>query len=268
MNNKKQILDKYLNYRNIWDRKDITGFNSTDEMGIDYKVTETGLFLPSPTLFINKLFEDLIGNNFIKKDDVFLDAGAGDGRVNHIAVINGIESSIGIESDVDIVEKSKKQTDVLEENGILKRGAVKLFDGNFTNPETYTKNNIDVSEVKVFFNYLNGWKELIDFIDKKSPINTKLVLINENFRTEDRVLDKISGYKSMKVVQIVKYVYWKEKNKVELLTPKVLDELKSINPDIESSHAEIDMSDTGHASFINTEMDSVITVYLCEKILD
>ena len=263
--NKKIKIEKYKELREIFDQKDETGFLAIGELGIDYRVTEAGLFLPSGTAFLDKLFEDLIKDNYINRKEIFLDAGSGDGRVNHIAAINGVEKSIGIEYSVDILEKSKKQTHKFEEANIIKKDRVKLIAGDFTKLDSYAKEGIEVGNVKAFFNYLNGWKELLAFIDENGTVGTKLILVNQQFSVEDRVVQGILKFDSIDLLKIVKYIFWKDSDEAEIITPKILRELKKVDSTIEDQHVILDISDKDQVSVSDSDNYYVTTVYLCEK---
>lgn len=266
--NKNSKLEEYKNLRETLDQRDETGFIASNEIGIDYQVTEVGLFLPSGTTFLNKLFEDLIGSGFINPKEVFLDAGSGDGRVNHIAALNGVEKSIGIEYSLDTLEKSIKQTQKFEEANIIKKGVVKLIAGDFTKIETYTKEKIEVESIKTFFNYLNDWRDLLDFVDNNSTVGTKIILMDEQFNLSDRVVEGISKFPSIKLVKVVKYIHWKRKDEAELLTPEILEELKMLDGTIENQHTLLDISEKGKVSVRDVDNHLVTTVYLCEKVSD
>jgi len=263
---KKIKLDKYKKQREIFDQRDESGFNAVDELGIDYVATKVGVFLPAGTTFLDKLFEDLIGEDFIKKDEIFLDAGSGDARVNHIAALNGVKKSIGIEYDEDILEKSKKQTNKLEELNIIEKGSVKLLAGDFSKLDTYVKEGVEAKDINVFFNYLNGWRDMLSFIDKNSPTGTKIILMDKQFSVADRVMQGISKFDSIDLLKIVKYVYWKDTDKAEILTPELLEKLKKEDGNIESQYTFLDISKDNHFSMVDSDNFYVTTVYLCEKL--
>lgn len=263
--NKKLKLEEYKKLRAIFDEKDQSGFKSVNEMGIDYEVTEAGLFLPSETVFLDKLFEDLISQNFINPRELFLDAGSGDARVNHVASINGIENSIGIEYSAKVLEKSHLQTQKFEEEGIIKKDSVKLICGDFTELDTYKKAGINPKDIKTFFNYVNGWKKLLEFINKNSTTGTKLILMDEQFNVSNTIIKEISKYKSIELKEVKKYVYWKDKDESEIMTPEVLEKLKRLDKTIENQHTVLDISPSGQVSIIETGY-RVITVYLSEKV--
>jgi len=263
--NKKIKLDKYKKQREIFDQRDETGFNAVDELGIDYVTTEVGLFLPSGTVFLDKLLEDLIFGDFIKRDEIFLDAGSGDARVNHVAALNGVEKSIGIEYDKDILEKSKKQTDKLEELDIIEKNSIKLIAGDFAKLDTYLKEGVEAKNINVFFNYLNGWRDMLSFINENSPVGTKIILVDKQFGVADRVTQGISKFDSIDLLKIVKYVSWKDADKAEILTPKLLDKIKKEDHNIENQYTFLDVSKDNNISEIDSDSFYVTTVYLCEK---
>jgi len=262
---KKDNLEKYKKLREIFDQKDKTGFNSINEFGIDYGLTQAGLFLPSGTSFLDKLFKDLISEGYIDRKKVFLDAGSGDGRVNHVAAINGVESSVGIEYSVDILEKSKIQTRKFEDENIFNKNVVKLIAGDFTKLNTYTRNGVEVESIGAFFNYLNGWRDLINFVDKNSASGTKLILIDQQFKVAERVIQEISKFESINLLKIVKYVYQKNTDTVDILTPEKLKDIKKDDLSIEDQHTFLDISGSDKISVLDSSNYCVTTVYLCEK---
>jgi SAM-dependent methyltransferase len=262
---KRSKIKEYLKLREIFDQKDETGFKSIHEIGIDYKTTEMGIFLAAETVFLYKLFQDLISKGFLNPTQPFLDAGSGDARVNHMATLNGVENSIGIEYSPEIIEKSKKQTQAFEDAEIIEKDCVKLIQGDFTEIETYTQNGLDIKNIKVFFNYINGWKELVNFIDKNSPVGIKIILIDEQFNTSRRITEEISKYKSIELKEPIKYIYNKDKNDAELLTPELLNKIKESDNLIEKHHIHVDVSASGQFSITETNY-RVITVYLFEKV--
>lgn len=263
--NKKLKLAEYKKLREKFDRKDSTGFNSVEEFGIDYQITDIGLFLPSGTVFLDKLFEDLIKDGYINTQKIFLDAGSGDGRVNHIAAMNGIKKSVGIEYSEDILEKSITQTQKFEEKNIIEKDSVKLIAGDFTNLDTYTKGEIDVKKVGTFFNYLNGWSDLLTFIDKNGVAGAKLILMDQQFKVADRVVQEISKFDSFDLLKIVKYIFWKDRDEAEILTSEIIQELKKKDSSIENQHTSLDISDKNQVSVLESDDYYVSTVYLCEK---
>lgn len=262
--NKEIKLNQYKRLRKIFDQKDESGFESVNEFGIDYIETELGLFIPAKTFLVYKLFEDLIKSGFFDPRAPFLDAGSGDARVNQIASLNGVKISIGIECSPEIFEKSKKQTEKFEESKIIEKGSVKLIQGDFTNIDTYKKNGINVADIKTFFNFVNGWSQMLSFIDINSLSGTKIILIDEQFNTSDRILNEFSKYKSIRLKEVIKYVYYKDKDTAHLLTPELLKSLKENDRHIEKQHIQLDVSASGKFSFVESD-HSVVTVYLAEK---
>ncbi|MBX4201127.1 class I SAM-dependent methyltransferase [Candidatus Parcubacteria bacterium] len=262
---KRLKIKEYRKLREIFDQKDETGFKSIHEIGIDYKTTEVGTFLATETLILYKLLDDLILNGFLDPKLPFLDAGSGDARVNHMAALHGVKNSIGIEYSPEIFEKSRKQTQEFEDAGIIEKGHTTLIQGDFTNVETYAKNGLDIKNINTFFNYVNGWKQLLNFIDKNSPIGVKMILIEEEFNISSRIIKEISKYKSIKLKETIKYIYYKDKDDSELLTPTLLKKIKEFDGSIENQHIYLDISPLEQFSIRETDY-RVVTVYLFEKI--
>lgn len=264
--NKETKLQEYKKLRDLFDQRDVTGFIAAHEIGIDYVMTDVGIFLPSGTTFLDTLFQDLIGRGFINPDEVFLDAGSGDGRVSQIASLNGIKTSMGIEYSHDILKKSKQQTKVFEDAGILDTGSVILIPGDFAQLETYTREDISPKSIRTFFNYLNSWKGLLQFVQEHSTSGTKVILVNEQFDIEKRVVEGVGGFDSIMLKKIFRYVYWKDKDQAALLTPELLEEIKRVDETIEQQHLWVDIAENDHVSVRDNGNYKITTVYLCEKV--
>lgn len=263
---KEKKLQEYKKLRDLFDQRDATGFLAANEIGIDYVMTNVGIFLPSGMTFLNTLFEDLIERGFINPDETFLDAGSGDGRVSQIASLNGIKKSMGIEYSADILEKSRQQTKVIEDAGILDTSSVILIPGDFTQLETYTRAGIDPAGITTFFNYLNSWKELLQFVQEHSTSGTKVILINEQFDIENRVIEGIGECESIILKGVLRYVYYKDRDEAILMTPEILQEIKSMDDNIEQQHLVVDISEDDHVSVQECGNYKITTVYLCEKV--
>ncbi len=258
-------FEAYKKMRRVFDQKDESGFTSTHEIGIDYTTTEKGLFLPAETAVMYQLLDDALKSGFMNPAQPFVDAGSGDARVNHIAALLGVRTSIGIEYDGDIVEKSRAQTKAFEDAGIIPAGRITLLQGDFTDTATYTRHGINVQDIGTFFNYVNGWKSLLDFISTHGAVGTKLILIDEQYNVSNRIVETIGVHPTLSITDTVKYVYDAKRDTSEKLTDEKLHKLQKIDAELTSQHMHLDASHAGQ--FAITPRDyRVVTVYLCEKI--
>ncbi len=262
------VLEKFEAYkkmRRVFDQKDESGFTSTHEIGIDYTMTDKGLFLPAETAVMYQLLGDALASGFINPAQPFVDAGSGDARVNHIAALLGMRTSIGIEYTDDIVEKSRAQTKKFEDAGIIPSGRVTLLQGDFTDTTTYIQHGIDVQDIGTFFNYVNGWKGLLDFISTHGAVGTKLILIDEQYNVSDRIVEAIGANPALSITDTVKYVYDAKRDTAERLTDERLRELQKIDTELTSQHMHLDASHAGQFAIIPRDY-RVVTAYLCEKV--
>lgn len=263
--NAHEEFEAYKKLRHTFDQKDETGFISTHPLGIDFETTERGLFLPAETDVVYKLFKDALASGFLDAQSPFVDAGSGDARVNHIAALLGVRTSIGIEYAPAIVEKSIKQTHEFEQAGILSPGRVTIIQGDFTDTNTYARHGIDVRDIGTFFNYVNSWRGLLDFIETHAAIGTKLILTDEQFNVSNRVIEAIDAHPSLVIKDTIKYVYDKKLDVAERLTDARIQELQKIDPTIDAQHMHLDASPEGRFTIVDMPY-RVVTVYLCEKV--
>jgi hypothetical protein len=262
------VLEKFEVYkkmRRIFDQKDESGFTSTHEIGIDYTMTEKGLFLPAETTVMYQLLSDALKSGFMNPSQPFVDAGSGDARVNHIAALLGMRISIGIEYADDIVEKSRAQTKEFEDAGIIPAGRVILLQGDFTDPATYTQHGIDIHNIGTFFNYVNGWKGLLDFISTHGAVGTKLILIDEQYNVSSSIIEAIGAHPTLSITDTIKYVYDAKQDIAECLTDERLRKLQKIDAELTTQHMHLDASHAGQFAITKTDY-RVVMVYLCEKI--
>lgn len=258
-------LHAYKKLRQKFDQKDASGFISTHPLGIDFETTERGLFLPAETDVVYHIFKDTIASGFLDAQSPFVDAGSGDARVNHIAALLGVRTSIGVEYAPNIVEKSIKQTQEFEKAGILSPDRVTIIQGDFTDTNTYARHGIDVRNIGTFFNYVNGWKGLLDFMQTHAAVGTKLILIDEQFNISNRIVEAIDAHPSLTIKDTIKYVYNKKLDVAERLTDARIQELQKIDPTIDTQHMHLDASPDGRFTIVDMPY-RVVTVYLCEKI--
>jgi len=153
-------------------RKLKTHFNQKDLNGEGFSETKVGIFLTTPTAHILKAWKILIDRKYLNENDVFLDAGSGDGRIIMTNGILGIKS-YGIEYEESIYKKSLKNKQCFLENYNIEP---QLTCGDFLDNATYEKFNMSFENFNVIFNFANNHKPLVDKIIKQSKKGTLFIL--------------------------------------------------------------------------------------------
>jgi hypothetical protein len=146
-------------------------FENLDLQGNGYKETQIGIFLTSPMQHLLQAFEIFLKKKYIQKNDIFLDAGSGDGRVVITSTKFGIES-YGIEHDKKLVYKSQCNFNKY----ISKKSPFKIIEGDFLDNKTYSKLGKKFTDFTIIYNYANNYKQLAQKIEEESPKNTKFIL--------------------------------------------------------------------------------------------
>lgn len=150
------------------------------------KETNSGVFIPSSLNIIHQAFIHLIGTGVIDKDEPFLDAGCGDGRIVALASSMGI-SAWGIESDEELAALAKHNLINLASLGVIKESAAMIYQGNFCNRKAYCVMDIKFSDFGTIYNYDNNADLLANKIVEEAKPKTVYLLysgdeIKEVFR--------------------------------------------------------------------------------------
>ena len=160
-----QRLGEYFRRSDVADAKeDLLSFN-----------TGIGVFCSAQLTHINQGISTLVNEGVLTPNDLFADAGSGDGRVVIVTAIYGIPS-LGIEYNVDLCKRAESHIKNLRGWRILDSTSVRIIQGDFTKDETYTQAGLTFSDVSVFFNFINNHRSLADKMRVDSPQGTKLLL--------------------------------------------------------------------------------------------
>lgn len=111
-------------------------------------------------------------------NEIFLDAGSGDGRVCALASLLGLQS-YGIEYNDQITDDSLENINHLKDRGIFMNGGVsapKIVQGDLLEDSSYDKLGIKFEEINIFFNFVTYHQELSEQIIKRSPSGTRLII--------------------------------------------------------------------------------------------
>ena len=158
--------------KDLYDRLDA----AEHHLGGPYKRTAVGQYLPSPLRHLNAAIEYLMETSAFDPSGLFLDAGAGDGRVVALtALVQGIPS-VGVEYDQPLVEFSKTNIESLKRSGL--RGASDLIiPGDFTKDETYLRAGLRFEDFATVFNYINNEGDIAEKVALSSPPGVKLLVL-------------------------------------------------------------------------------------------
>lgn len=129
---------------------------------------QSGLFVPSKLNEINLGISHLIEHRIIDTSSLVLDAGSGDGRVLASFGIHDMPS-VGVEMEANLVSESRRHITALRRLGILNGAPIKIFEGDFSQQETYTSSGIRFGDIAIFFNYLDNSELIAIMIREHSP---------------------------------------------------------------------------------------------------
>ncbi len=158
--------------KELYDRLDA----AEHHLGGPYKRTAVGQYLPSPLRHLNAAMEYLVETSAFDPSGLFLDAGAGDGRVVALtALVHGIPS-VGVEYDEELLGFSRANVESLKRSGL--RGASDLIiPGDFTEDETYLRAGLRFGDFATVFNYINNEGDIAEKVATSSPPGAKLLVL-------------------------------------------------------------------------------------------
>lgn len=154
-------------------------FASLEERFDLFYTVDKGTFVTGSIRHIFKALAQLIDEDkIIKENDLFIDAGSGDGRICAIASILGLQS-YGIEYNETIVDSSLENIRNLQEKGVLseREGTYpKIVRGDIFEDSSYDKLGIPFTDYHVIFNFVTYHEDLTMKIKEKSPSGTIFIL--------------------------------------------------------------------------------------------
>ncbi len=160
-------------------QKIIEYYSSLEERFDLFFSVEKGTFVTGSIKHVFTALEQLKEEfKVMKENEIFLDAGSGDGRVCAVASLLGLQS-YGIEYNDQITEDSLKNIEHLKSERIFEEKNVsvpKIVQGDLLEDSSYEKLGITFDEVNVFFNFVTYHQELSEQIRKRSPSGTRLIL--------------------------------------------------------------------------------------------
>ncbi len=162
-----ETLQKVINY-----------YSSLEERFDLFFSVEKGIFVTGSIKHVYKALEQL-KNEFkiISENQLFLDAGSGDGRICIIASLLGLQS-YGIEYHPEITNSSILNITNLEAKGLFQNGfkIPSIIQGDFFDDSAYEKLGIKFGEFNIIFNFVTYHENLTQKIVKESPKGTIFIL--------------------------------------------------------------------------------------------
>ena len=133
---------------------------------------DRGVFIKGSMIHIFELFQDLVKQKLITKNDAFLDTGSGDGRICVLASLFGLQS-YGIEYNIDIYKHSVDLLNKLDKKGIFHDGnQPKVVCGDFFDNNIYKSLNVKFHDFKIIYNYTTYQNDLAEKIKEVSIAGT------------------------------------------------------------------------------------------------
>ena len=160
-------------------QKLIEYYSSLEERFDLFFSVEKGTFVTGSIKHVFTALEQLKREfGVMKENEIFLDAGSGDGRVCAVASLLGLQS-YGIEYNDQITDDSLENIEHLKSKGIFKEenvSAPKIVQGDLLEDSSYEKLGIKFEDIDIFFNFVTYHQELSEQISKRSPSGTRLIL--------------------------------------------------------------------------------------------
>jgi SAM-dependent methyltransferase len=168
---------------------------------------EAGTYYPASIKSLNQVFNELRKNSIIFPNQMFLDAGSGDGRVVALASIFGFDS-YGIELNKQIYDSSVNNIKKLYEKKIITHKP-QLICGDILNSSTYESLDKKFSEFQIIFNFNTLPYELTTKIVQESKASTIFIFnsIQEILKV-DEDLELVKKYDLEDINQLI-HVYRK-----------------------------------------------------------
>jgi|SRR3989344_5857529 len=117
---------------------------------------------------MNKALRIILEKGRMSDNDVVLDAGSGDGRiVGLLAGVFGI-STVGVECDHELVQRSRNNIRYLNEIRIIEETKAEIVEGNFNLDKTYSEWGIEFADFSIVFSYSNNQERLAEKIGLQS----------------------------------------------------------------------------------------------------
>jgi len=147
-----------------------------------------GKFMPSELDHMKNFFAKAISEKYFSIDEVFTDAGSGDGRVGLCAsLVFGIKTLL-VEYEPEFYHKSIMHIDKFKRLLANQNIPIKVIQGDFSDIQTYRDNGLEFKEIKTFFNYWSNHLDIADTINQHSPKGTKLIIHNYTKNHEKSVV--------------------------------------------------------------------------------
>lgn len=165
------MKDKFTRLQHYYD-------NSSPQPNCCFKITELGLYMPSNLELVREGVESLFERKIIFKNDLFLDAGSGDGRI--VSLLAGIFDvpTVGVEYDASLAEISRGNIRYLQQMGVIGETRAEIIHGDFKRDFTYNSQAINFADFSVIFNYINNQKDIAQKIVSNSKDGTRFLLFD------------------------------------------------------------------------------------------
>ena len=160
-------------------QKLIAYYSSLEERFDLFFAVEKGTFVTGSIKHVFTALSQLKKEFKVMKDnEIFLDAGSGDGRVCALASLLGLQS-YGIEYNDQITDDSLENIENLKREGIFIDGDISaptIVQGDLLDDSSYDKLGIRFEDINIFFNFVTYHQELGEQIIKRSPSGTRLII--------------------------------------------------------------------------------------------
>lgn len=157
----------------------ITYYSSLEERFDLFFSVEKGTFVTGSIKHVYNALKQIKDEfKIFSENELFMDAGSGDGRVCALASLMNLKS-FGIEYNDQITADSLENIKLLKQKGLFKQATVeppKIVQGDLLDDSSYEKLGITFEEVDVFFNFVTYHQELSEQIIQRSPSGTRLIL--------------------------------------------------------------------------------------------
>jgi len=165
------MKDKFTRLQNYYN-------NSAPQPNCCFKITGLGLYMPSNLELVRESMDCLFERKIISKNDLFLDAGSGDGRI--VSLLAGIFDvpTVGVEYDASLVGISRGNIRYLQQMGVIGETRAEIIQGDFKRDLTYNSQAINFADFSVIFNYINNQKDIAQKIVSNSKDGTRFLLFD------------------------------------------------------------------------------------------